>query len=133
MGFPRQEYWSGLPFPSPGDLPGPGIEPVSLKSPTLAGRFFTTSDTWEAQQTLFAGKSLLWPLPQKEISLIQRNENIVHIASRELKIVLAELQDRIAAGLWPSWDFYICIYFKFTFFIITTSICISILFYNGST
>ena len=38
MGFPRQEYWNGLPFPSPGDLPDPGIEPVS---PALAGRFFT--------------------------------------------------------------------------------------------
>ena len=38
MGFPRQEYWSGLPFPSPGDIPHPGIE---LASPTLAGRFFT--------------------------------------------------------------------------------------------
>ena len=38
MGFPRQEYWSGLPFPPPGDLPDPGIEPVS---PALAGRFFT--------------------------------------------------------------------------------------------
>ena len=35
--FSRQEYWSGLPFPSPGDLPGPGIEPMS---PALAGRFF---------------------------------------------------------------------------------------------
>ena len=43
MGFPRQEYWSGLPFPPPGDLPHPGIEPVSLMSPALAGRFFTTS------------------------------------------------------------------------------------------
>ena len=39
MGFPRQGYWSGLPFPSPGDLSGPGIEPAS---PALAGRFFTT-------------------------------------------------------------------------------------------
>ena len=39
MGFPRQEYWSGLPFPSPGDLPDPGIE---LSSPALIGRFFTT-------------------------------------------------------------------------------------------
>ena len=38
MGFSRQEYWSGLPFPSPGDLPDPGIEPMSL---TLAGGFFT--------------------------------------------------------------------------------------------
>ena len=39
MGFPRQEYWSGLLFPSPGDLPDPGIKP---ESPALAGRFFTT-------------------------------------------------------------------------------------------
>ena len=37
MGVPRQEYWSGLPFPSSGDLPGPGIEPMSLVSPALAG------------------------------------------------------------------------------------------------
>jgi len=39
---PRQEYWSGLPFPSPGDLPDPRIEPVSLVPSALAGRFFTT-------------------------------------------------------------------------------------------
>ena len=37
-----QEYWSGWPFPSPGDLPDPGIEPVILASPALAGGFFTT-------------------------------------------------------------------------------------------
>ena len=43
VGFPRQEYWSGLPFPSPGDLPNPGIEPRSPASPVLAGRFFTTA------------------------------------------------------------------------------------------
>ena len=49
MGFSRQEYWSGLPFPSPGDLPDPGFEPMSLTSPTLADGFFTTSATWEAQ------------------------------------------------------------------------------------
>ena len=46
MGFSRQEYWSGLPCP-PGDLPDPGTEPTSLMSPALAGRFFTTSTTWE--------------------------------------------------------------------------------------
>ena len=39
MGFPRQEYWSGLPFPPPGDPPAPGIEPAS---PALAGGFFTS-------------------------------------------------------------------------------------------
>ena len=42
MGFSRQEYWSGLPFPSPEDLPDPGIEPLS---PSLAGRFFTTESS----------------------------------------------------------------------------------------
>ena len=42
MGFPKQKYWSGLPFPTPGDRPDPGIEPVSLVSPALAGGFFTT-------------------------------------------------------------------------------------------
>ncbi|ELR49492.1 hypothetical protein M91_06984, partial [Bos mutus] len=45
MRFSRQEYWSGLPFLSPGDLSNPGIKPVSLMSPALAGRFFTTSAT----------------------------------------------------------------------------------------
>ena len=48
MGFSRQEYWSGLPFPTPGDLPDSGIEFVSLMSLALTGRFFTTGTTWEA-------------------------------------------------------------------------------------
>ena len=48
MGFSRQEYWSGLPCPPPGDLPNPEIEPTSLMSPALAGGFFTTSTMWEA-------------------------------------------------------------------------------------
>ena len=47
MGFSRQEYWSGLSFSSPGDLPDPGIEPSSTMSPALAGGFFTTSTTWQ--------------------------------------------------------------------------------------
>ena len=49
MGFSRREYWSGLLCPPPGDLPDPEIEPVSLTSPALAGRFFTTRATWEVQ------------------------------------------------------------------------------------
>ena len=52
MGFFRQEYWSGSPCPPPGDLPDPGIEHKSLMSPALAGRFFTTSATWEVQNPL---------------------------------------------------------------------------------
>ena len=45
MGFSKQEYWSGLPCPPPGDLPNPGIELTSLMSPALAGWFFTTRIT----------------------------------------------------------------------------------------
>ena len=48
LGFSRQEYWSGLPFPSSGDLPDPGIQPASVASPALADEFFTSSATWEA-------------------------------------------------------------------------------------
>ena len=49
MGFSRKEYWSGLPcHPPPGDIPYPGIKAQSLLCLTLAGRFFTTSATWEA-------------------------------------------------------------------------------------
>ena len=47
LGFSRQECWSGLPCPPPGDLPNAGTELVSLMSPALAGRFFATSATWE--------------------------------------------------------------------------------------
>ena len=52
MGFSKQEYWNGLPFASPGDLPDPGIEPRFLMSPTLAGEFFITSTPWEVLLSL---------------------------------------------------------------------------------
>ena len=60
MGFSRQEYWSGLPFPSPGDLPEPGIKPTSPVSPALAVRFFTTDVySWvKLPQNLFSNKAL---------------------------------------------------------------------------
>ena len=48
MGLSRQEYWSRLPFPPPGNLPYPEMEPVSLTSPALAGGFFTATTDWEA-------------------------------------------------------------------------------------
>ena len=52
MGFARQEYWSGLPFPSPGDLPSPGFESVS---PALVGEFFTTESPGKPQLTACTG------------------------------------------------------------------------------
>ena len=48
-GFSRKEYWNGLPCPLPEDFPNPGIELVSLISLAVAGKFFTTNTTWEAQ------------------------------------------------------------------------------------
>ena len=53
MGFPRQEYQSGLPFPTSGDLPNPGIEPASLEFPALAGKFFFTAVLPGKPQTLY--------------------------------------------------------------------------------
>ena len=74
MGFPRQDYGRGLPCPPPGDLPKPGIEP---SSPTLAGRFFTTSITWEAHRlTVFS---------QIKFNLIQQtfvNHKKIHLENR---------------------------------------------------
>ena len=55
IGFSRQEYWSGLPFPPLGDLPDPGTEPASS---ALAGGFFTTCATWEAHYTV--GGNVNW-------------------------------------------------------------------------
>ena len=47
MRFSRQEHWNGLPCPPPGDLPDPGVEPISLISPALVGGFFILIATWE--------------------------------------------------------------------------------------
>ena len=63
MGFSRQEYWSELPFPSPGYFPDPGIEPTSLMTPALAGRFNTNATQSEqpsskSLQTINAGENV---------------------------------------------------------------------------
>ena len=59
MEFSRTEYWSGLQWPPPGDLPNPGIEPSSLLSPEFSGRFFTTNTTWEAPTLYFYWSRIL--------------------------------------------------------------------------
>jgi len=76
--FSRQEYWSGLLFPTPGDLPEQGIEP---ESPALADGFFTTSATWEA---LYDPASLLlavFPREMKTCSHSGLHSNIPHVYS----------------------------------------------------
>ena len=61
-GISQARIWSGLPFPSPGDLPNPGIKPMSLVSPALVGGFFTTSLPWEAHHAILSGKILYYQL-----------------------------------------------------------------------
>ena len=62
MGFSRQEYWSALPFPPPGDLSDPRIEPASVTSPALAGRFFTTNRSLSMEMIIWflSFFSLVW-------------------------------------------------------------------------
>ena len=72
MGFSRQEYWSGLPCPPPGDLPHPGIKPTSLLSPALAGGLFTTRATGEAQLQIMLGHKLLKVLWFKQTVAVLR-------------------------------------------------------------
>ena len=72
LGFSRQENWSGLPFPSPGDLPDPGIKPVS---PALAGRFFTTEPPGKFflfYKCTNAVKQLTFPPPLKMLYVGRR-------------------------------------------------------------
>ena len=62
MELSRQEYWSGLPFPSLGDLSDPRIKPTSLASPALAGRFFTS---WATREAIKLGKGYMNIFSQK--------------------------------------------------------------------
>ena len=68
MGLSKQEYWSGLPCSSPGDLPDPGVEPPSPESPALAGEFFTTKPSGKPIDSLWVDVKivfgvLLWVSP----------------------------------------------------------------------
>ena len=83
MGFSRQEYWSGLSFPSPGDLPDPDIKLKSLVSPALEGRFFTNCTTWEAYITIKQ-----WPKPGDTIVLTMYRSYVVRFKSYQFLIVL---------------------------------------------
>ena len=65
MGFSWQEYWGGLPFPPPGDLPNQEMEPMSLMSPALAGEFFTTRTTSEKAMAPHSS-TLAWKIPWTE-------------------------------------------------------------------
>ena len=78
MGSSRQEYWSGLPCPFPGDLPSPGTEPVSLMFPALIGGFFTTDITWEAYSIGFTNSLIFTLYSMARQSIISSVSDISH-------------------------------------------------------
>ena len=93
IGLSRQNYWNGLPFPSPGDLPDPGIEPATLISPALAVGFLTTSSIFyikqrkklQAQAVLYRSIS---PCTEKEgqgTECLSASSSIFFLLPRELK------------------------------------------------
>ena len=110
--YSSREYWSRLPFPTPGDLSNPGIEPASLASPALAGGFFTTSAPWEAHDSIhvccthwcsFSSTSrLLWVESEaKEKSVIVRAIMTTDLSTRGLCPSPALWQQETIL-FWPS-------------------------------
>ena len=83
MGFSRQEYWGGLLFPSPGDLPDPGIKPTSRMSTALAGRFFTNCTAWEAPIRLPPSSS--WNFSSYMDKDTGREKSLFHIQHNSLE------------------------------------------------
>ena len=75
-GFCRREYWTGLPFPSPRDLPDPGMEPVFPASPALAGRFFSLESP--GKHPVLVGKH--HPKEQKVWGVIVRKAEFFHVS-----------------------------------------------------
>ena len=93
MGFPRQEYWSGLPSPHLGDLPTQGWNPHLFMSPALAGRFFTASTTWEVQ--LYTHQHKVKSLGKKKTNFNEESQTL----QRKIKLIIS-LGKKIH---WPGW------------------------------
>ena len=81
MGLPKQEYWRGLPFPSPWDFPNPVTKPTLLASPILVARFFTTSATWETQRAHITD---FFPMICIEISVCNKADGCSSVSSHIL-------------------------------------------------
>ena len=97
VGFSRWGYWSGLPFPPSGDLPHPGIEPMSLTSPVLAGGFFTASATYAA---LYYRTTLDEPIPLFTHSLFVLSR--CSEGYSRLKVLFKSRSQRIQGNQWGN-------------------------------
>ena len=104
MGSSRQEYWRGLPWPPPEDLPNPGVEPPSLMSPALTGEFFATSTTWEAPQIGMRGPKNWDPLIKKEGEMITRWKLAVSATFVELRFICDPLRKVPGKSVVSTWD-----------------------------
>ena len=88
IGFPRQEYWSGFPFPPPGDVPDPGIEPKFLVSPPSAGDFFfpfTTEPTEKPKEMLSYENKIITAKSGnycQKIQILQCERNLINCFSQ---------------------------------------------------
>ena len=85
MKFSGQEYWSGLPFPTPGNLPDPGIEPVSPEAPALAGRFFTTESPGS---------------PWRDLVVINSSSKLKHHLMSRSRTDIDSQTTHVTASLW---------------------------------
>ena len=101
VGFSRQTYWSGLPCPPPGDLPDPGTEPASLKSPALAGGFFAISVTGKPDRK---GAALKFPKPGFYMIL-----SSYPLACVVFSFTVAWKLHSINLEQWPSWTLSSCL------------------------
>ena len=104
MGFSRQECWSGLPCPPPGDLPNPGIKAMSLRSPGLAGRFFTTCTTSEDSVQLSSVRLFVtpWTAARQASLSITNSWSLLKLLSIELVMP----SNRLIPLLSPLWVFF---------------------------
>ena len=135
MGFSWEEYWSGLPCPSPRYLPFLEMEPVSLMSPALTGRFFITSTTWEGQQQVESTskfREFQYFLKKKSVISLDKKlspqvryyiqEGIWFKKKKQLKLSQILWLNRKLEGFPPS---SFCWYFFFFFSVIHVSFLLS--------
>ena len=107
MGFPRQEYWNGLPFPPPGDLPNPGIEPTS---PALAGGFFTTKPTGKPVLLITFRVNMLWEMePFSSLGICDSPRTLLGISSTLMLSSLPGKTSRESPCICQSWPLVITV------------------------